>query len=82
MKRDAMDAVADLRLRVGNVLGAQPLIDRLPGLPAIVTAERARGRDGNEETLRIPRILDDGVEAHATCARLPFRPGVVFAQAG
>ena len=82
MQRDAMDAVPDLRLRIRNIFGAQALVDRLPGLSAVVGAEGARGGDGDEESLRISRVLNDGVETHPARARLPFRAGVVFAQAG
>ncbi len=82
MHRDAMHAVPDLRVRIGNVLRTQTAIDRLPGLPAIIAPERARGRDGNEDALRIFRIEQNGVQTHSARARLPFRAGAMFAQTG
>ena len=60
----------------------QSAIDRLPGLAAVVGAERAGRRDGDEDPVGIVRIEQDGVQAHAARARLPARPGAVAAQAG
>src|SRR5438874_6951147 len=62
---DAMNAVADLRRRVGNVLRLEPAIDWLPGLAAIVTAKRPRGRDGDEYAVRIAWIQNDRMQAHS-----------------
>jgi hypothetical protein len=45
--RDAVNAMADLGIRVGDVLGLQPPVDRPPRLACIVGAESARRRDGN-----------------------------------
>ena len=41
--RDAVHAVADFRVGVGDAFGLQAVIDRRPGLACVVTAERARG---------------------------------------
>ena len=82
MHGDVVHAVADLGVRVGNVLRAQSLVDRLPGLAAVIGAEGARGRDGDVHALRIVGIENDGVQAHAARARLPLRAGAVAAQAG
>ena len=52
------------------------LVDRVaeaglaPGLAAIDGAERARGRDGDKDTLRVARVEKDGVQAHAAGAGL------------
>ena len=51
-------------------------------LAAIVGAERARRRDGNVHPLRIARIENDRVQAHAARARLPLGAGAVAAQSG
>src|SRR5439155_15018723 len=48
---NVVNAVTDLGVRVGNVLGAQSAVDRLPGLAAVVGAECARSRDGDEHPL-------------------------------
>ena len=79
---DAVDAVADLGGRVGNILRAQPLVDRLPGLAAVVGAEGAGGGDGDEDALGIAGIENDGVQAHSAGAGLPLRTGAVAAKAG
>ena len=62
--------------------GLQSAVDRLPRLAAVVGAERARGRDGDEDPLRIARIQQDRVQAHPAGARLPVWPGAVAAQPG
>ena len=69
---DAMHAVADLGVGIGQlVLRLQPAIDRLPGLAAVVGAERAGRRDGDVDALGIGRVEKDGVQAHAAGAGLP-----------
>jgi hypothetical protein len=41
MQRDAMHAMADIRVRVGQLeLRLQPLVDRLPRQPAVLRAKR------------------------------------------
>ena len=79
---DAVHAVADLGVGIGDVLGVQAAVDRPPGRAAVVGAERAGGRDGDEDALRVARVEQDRVQAHAAGARLPARPGIVAAQAG
>ena len=74
--------MADLGVRVGNVLRLQAAVDRLPSFAAVVGAERARGGDGDEHALRIAGIENDRVQAHAARAGLPFGAGAVSAQAG
>ena len=69
---DAVDAVADLRVRVGQfVVGLQAAVDRPPGLAGVVGAEHARGRDGDEDALGVARVEQDRVQAHAAGAGLP-----------
>ena len=82
MHGDTVNAVADLGSRVGNVFGPQPAVDRPPGPAGVVGAERARGRDGDEDPLGIARIEQNRVQAHPAGARLPARPGSVAAQPG
>src|SRR6266568_1144423 len=82
MQREAVHAVADLGGGIRDVLGVQTPVDRPPRLAAVVAAERARGRDRDVDALRVTRIEQDGVEAHAAGPRLPLRPGAVAAQPG
>src|SRR5437879_13702833 len=82
MHGDMVDAMADLCLRIGNVLGAKALIDRLPALAAIVSTEGARGGDGDVNPFGISWIQNNRVQAQATCARLPLGSGAVPAKSG
>src|ERR1700716_4607547 len=50
------------------------MIDRLPGLAAVVSTEGTRRRDGYEDPLGIARVLEDGVQTHPPRARLPGGP--------
>ena len=70
--RDAVDAVADLGSRIGNVQRMQAAVDRPPGLAGIVGAERACRRDRDEDSVRIARVEKNRVQAHAAGARLPI----------
>src|SRR5438874_13841065 len=82
MHRDPMDAVPDFRVRIGNVLRMQTVVDRFPTYSGVVGSERARGRDRDENALRIFWIDQDRVQTHPACARLPFRPGIVLTETG
>src|SRR5229473_4361575 len=82
MHRDPMDAVANLRMRIGNVLRMQTAIDWLPGFAAVISAERARGRDRDEHSLSIFWIDQNRVQTHSARARLPLRAGIVLAEPG
>ena len=82
VQRDAVDAMADFGLRVGDVLRVQALVDRLPAGAAVVRAERARRGDGDVQPLGVLGIDQDRVEAHPTGARLPLGSGAVAAQPG
>ena len=44
--REAVHAVADLGVRVGDAFGVQAAVDRPPRLAAVIGAKRAGGRDG------------------------------------
>ena len=57
-------------------------IDRLPCFAAIVSAKCTGRRDRDEDPIRISRIDNDAVQAHAAGAGLPVRPGAVTAQSG
>ena len=82
MHRDAVNAVADFGVRVGNVLRVQAAVDRLPCLAGVVGPERAGGRNGDVHALGISGIEYDRVQAHAAGAGLPLRSGAVAAEAG
>src|SRR5438045_2343976 len=79
---DAVNAVADLRLRIGDVLRFESAIDWLPGLAAVVAAKRPRGRNRNEYPVWIAWIQHDRVQTHPARAGLPFRPRRMAAQTG
>ena len=72
--RDAVDAVADLGIRVGNVLRCSPRLIGCQVSPRVVGAEGAGGRDGDVDPRRVARIEQDRVQAHAARARLPAGP--------
>src|SRR5713101_5643403 len=78
--RDAVHAVPNLRFRIGDVQRFQSLVDRLPGLSAVVAAERAGRGDGNKNSAVIFWIQQNRVQAHSAGARLPVRAGAVSAQ--
>src|SRR3982750_4400836 len=82
MQRDVVNAVADLRFRVGNIFRMQSLIDRFPRLSAIIGAERSGRRDRDENALRIFWREENRVEAQSTSTGLPFRAGPMTAQSG
>src|SRR5207302_8851231 len=67
---DPVNTVADLRIGIGNVLRMQTAIDRLPGFAAVIGAERARGGNRDEYSLRIAWIDQDRVQTHPARARL------------
>src|SRR5689334_1862256 len=60
----------------------EAFVDGLPGFAAIVGAKGPRGGDCDVHALRIALVENDGVEAHAAGAGLPFRAGTVAAEAG
>ena len=80
--REAVHAVADLRVLVRDLVRAQALVDGRPRDAGIVAAERPRGRDGHVDPVLVGRVQDDRVQAQAARARLPRRAGRVLAQPG
>ena len=80
MHRDAVHAVADLRGRVGDLLGPQAAVHRPPRRAAVVAAEGAGRRDRDEDPARVARIEEDRVQAHPAGARLPHGGRLVRAQ--
>src|SRR5258708_17242457 len=82
MHGDVVNAVADFGVGIGNELGNQALVDRLPGFARIVGAERARGGNRDVDAIRIFLVENDGVETHAAGAGLPLGAGAVSAQGG
>src|ERR1700761_1118452 len=79
---DPMHAVADLSIRIGKELRVKPAIDRLPRLSAVIAAESARGRDGDEYAIPVAGVKKNRMETHASSTRLPTRARAVAAQAG
>src|SRR5215510_6352452 len=82
MQRDAVNAVADLRLRVRDILGHQTTVDWLPGITGIVSAKGAGSGDGNEHPASVTWIEKDRVQTQPTRAGLPPRPRAMAAQSG
>ncbi len=82
MHGNAVDAVADLGVRIGDVLGAQAAIDGLPGSAGVVGAEHAGGGYGDVHATGIGAIEENGVQAQAAGAGLPAVAGAVIAQGG
>ena len=80
--RDAVHAVPDLGVAVGDAFGVQTAVRGLPRLAAVVGAEHAGRRDRDEHAVGVGRIDHDRVQAHAAGARLPRRPRTVLAQSG
>src|SRR5437879_2480551 len=78
--RDAVNAVADLGGRVGELLGLEATVDRSPRLPGVVGPEGARRGDGYEHPFALFRIEKDRVQAHPTRTRLPGGRRFVIAQ--
>ena len=70
--REAVNAVADLSRGIGNVLRTEAAVDWLPRLAAVVGAKRACRRDCDENPVRIARIDQDCVQAHATGSGRPM----------
>src|SRR5260370_20165379 len=70
--RNAMNAVSDFRVRVGQLVwGFQPAIHRLPCFGAVIGAEGACRRDGDKDSLGTFGMDYDRVQAHAPSAGLP-----------
>src|SRR5258708_2531489 len=80
--RHVVNAMADVGSRFRDVWRNQSLIDGPPGLSAIVGSECTGGRNGDIDALGVARIQNDGVQAHATRARLPTGSSSVAAQPG
>src|SRR5947207_2265583 len=79
---DVVNAMADLRVRIGNVLRLQSTVDRLPAFTAVVCTKCTRSGDGNPNSLWIFRIKNNRMQAHAARARLPLGTGAVTPQSG
>src|SRR5689334_15645857 len=79
---NVVNAVAHFRVRIGNVLRVQPLIDRFPRGAAVITAKRTGGGDSYIDPFAIRRVENDCVQAHAARAWLPLRSSPMAAQSG
>ena len=67
--RDAVDAVADLRSRVGNIERMQPAIDRLPCFPA----SSVRNAPADEIAMKMRSGLSGS--RRIVCRHIPPAPG-------
>ena len=69
---NAMNAMSDFDIRVGKfVLRLQSAVHRFPGFAAVISAEGACRRDGDENPVRVLRIEKDRMHGHAARAGLP-----------
>src|ERR1700675_3428176 len=66
-----MNAMAHFGRRLRDVFGVEPFVDGPPSGASVVGPERASSRDGDVHPAGISRILNDGVQAQPTRARLP-----------
>ncbi len=82
MHGDAVHAVTHFGVRVGDVVGLQPAVDRPPGLPVVITAEDARGGDGNGHPSMVARVEQHRVHAQTASTGHPLRAAAVSAQPG
>src|SRR5260370_29273881 len=73
--------MTDLGVLVGNRVGAQSFVGRLPGLAAVVGPEDSSRRDRAVHPVGVARIDEDGVQAQAARARRPGSGSLVGAQA-
>jgi len=71
VRRDVMNAVADLRCRLGDLLRVESFVNRSPRRARVVAAKSTSGRDGDEDTVGIAGVQYDRVQAHSARARLP-----------
>src|SRR5690242_7139766 len=72
-----VDAVAELGVGVGYVVGSETAVRRGPRLAAVVRAERSRSGDRDVNPVGIGRIDDDRVQAQPARAWVPVFRGVV-----
>src|SRR4051812_18300779 len=79
---NAVDAVADFGNWVGDVQRSKATVDRRPRFAAIICAECASRRNGDEDAIRIRAVEQDGVKAHAAGAGRPLGTGAVAAETG
>src|ERR1041384_5498494 len=80
MQGDAMYAMADLGSRVGNILGFEAVINRFPGIAAVIGSEAACCRDRNIDSLRIFGIDQNRVQTQSARAGRPLGTGAMAAQ--
>ena len=81
MHGDVMDAVANFSIRVGNALGAQAAVDRLPRLAASSLRKAPAAEMAMYDPRRVAWIEDDRVQAEPAGAWRPVRAGAVAAKA-
>ncbi len=82
MQPELVDADAGLGVRVGQVVGPDALVARLPGGAAVVGLEDAHRGDADPHPGGIGGMGHDGVEDEPAVAGLPVRSGGMVAQAG
>src|SRR5579884_610168 len=81
MTGDPMDAMADLRLGIGQIARLQAAVQRLPAPSAVGGAENTGGGDGYPQTRRVGFIEQNGVQAEPARPGMPVGTGAVRAQA-
>src|SRR5207247_6180192 len=77
-----MNAVAHLRVWIGNILRVQSPVNWFPTGARVITAKRARSGDCDKNPFAIAGIQKNCVQAHAAGSGLPKRPRTVATQSG
>ena len=77
-EEEFVDALAEFWKLVRKKFGSCSLVGRLPRFRAVLAPENPDGRDPDKHPILVRGIYDDGMQAEATCTRLPSRSaGVV-----
>src|SRR5581483_10826151 len=79
---DVVNAVADFRGRIRDVLRVQPFVYWFPALATVVRSESPGSRNRDPNAIRVLWVENNCVQAHPTRTRLPLGAGPVPTQAG
>src|SRR5690348_18413003 len=71
MQQQLVHALSNPRIWVGKVVGRDVLVDRQPGLPAVISSERARRGDTDVHTLRVAGVELDRIATQPAGAGKP-----------
>ena len=71
--KQLVNALAEFRKLVWKKFGACSLVCGLPRLSAVIGAKNPDRRDPDKHPILVRGIYDDGMQAEATCTRLPSR---------